>query len=137
MIGIHPLLAVAVMTIAGVPARPCAPAALSGFCRVGCPGSPPTLIRRVEPDLKSVAGPYPLGVSVLELGVNKEGRVISACVLRSLRSDFDAAAQAAAMRWLWTPTTVRGQPVGVVMTVAVTAPRFRPRRPARGSPIGD
>jgi hypothetical protein len=32
--------------------------------------------------------------------------VVSACVLRGVRSDFDKAAQAAALKWVWTPKVV-------------------------------
>jgi hypothetical protein len=43
-------------------------------------------------------------------------------VLRGVRSDFDKAAQAAALEWLWTPKVVRGKPIGVVMTVTFDTP---------------
>jgi len=61
--------------------------------------------------------PHPSGIAILELGINTEGHVVSACVRRGVRSDFDKAAQAAALEWLWAPKTLKGKPVGVVMTV--------------------
>jgi hypothetical protein len=42
---------------------------------------------------------------------------VSACVLRGLRGDFDRAAQAAALQWLWTSKVIDGKRVGVVATV--------------------
>jgi TonB family protein len=120
-------IALALLTVTGSTVTPCVPSALAGFCRVGCPGRPPTLIRHVEPNLKSVARPYPSGMAILELGINPDGRVISACVLRGVRSDFDKAAQTAAMQWRWTPKTIRGTRVGVALTVSVTAPGHQRR----------
>jgi TonB family protein len=100
----------------------CCPSALVGFCRVGCPGPLPVAIRRIAPNINTVREPRPKGTAILELGVNEEGHVVSACVLRGVRSDFDQAAQAAALEWLWTPKVVKGQRVGVVVTLAFDAP---------------
>jgi TonB family protein len=100
----------------------CCPAALAQFCRVGCHGTPPRLIQSVAPTLRKVARPYPTGVVILELGINETGRVISACVLRSVRTDFDQAAQAAALQWRWHPFLLRGKPIGAVTTVTVCTP---------------
>jgi len=100
------------------PPRPCAaaeiccPYRLAGFSRAE---PAPTAIRRVAVNLNQVRRPYPSGIAILEIGINEKGRVVSACVLRGLRSDFDRAAQAAAMRWLFTPKVLHGQPVGVAM----------------------
>jgi TonB family protein len=96
---------------------PCCPSALVGFCRVGCPGPAPVPLRRVTPNIETLRQQHPNGIAILELGISEEGRVVSACVLRGVRSDFDKAAQAAALKWLWTPTAVKGKPVGVVVTV--------------------
>ena len=110
------------------PHRACAPglacckAALQGFCRIGCAAALPKLIQPVAPDLTEVARPYPSGVVILEVGIDAKGQVVSACVLRGVRSDFDKAAQAAALRWRWNPTVLDGKPVGVVMTVTVCTP---------------
>src|SRR6185436_21009028 len=67
----------------------CCPSALVGFCRVGCPNPVPVPIRRVAPNIKTLPQPHPRGSAILELGINEDGRVVSACVLRGLRSDFD------------------------------------------------
>jgi TonB family protein len=116
------------------PPRPCAvgtaccPYRLMGFCRVGRPGPPPTQIRRVPPNIKALRRPYPSGTAILEIGINEKGRVVSACVLRGVRDDFDNAAQAAALESLWTPKVLNGKPVGVVMTVTFVTPDLERRK---------
>lgn len=72
--------------------------------------------------MKAVARPYPSGIAILEIGINEKGRVVSACVLRGVRWDFDKAAQAAALQWWWTSKVLRGKPVGVAMTITVVTP---------------
>ena len=91
---------------------------------VGCPGPVPKRIKWVPPDLKSVARPYPTGVVILEASVNVVGQVVSVCVLRGIRSDFDKAAQNAVLQWRFLNDAVRlnGKPLGVVMTVTVCTP---------------
>jgi hypothetical protein len=68
------------------------------------------------------------GTGLLELGINEEGHVVSACVPGGVLSDFDQAAHAAARGSLWTPKVVRGKRVGVVVTVTFDTPDV-----ARGS----
>ena len=100
------------------------------FCRVGCPPPHPASVFRFAPDTKALKRPHPTGVAILELAIDKEGHVISACVLRSLRPDFDKAAQAAALKSLWKPQLLRGQPVGAFVTVSFEMPTGRlVRRP--------
>jgi TonB family protein len=130
VVGIQSSLAIALLIYGATtqapkppPCRPdalCCPARLVDFCRVGCPGPPPTITRRVAPDMKNVARPHPDGTAILEIGVNTEGRVISACVLRTLRPDFDRAAQAAARRWRFEPKLLKATPVGVAMTATIS-----------------
>jgi hypothetical protein len=90
----------------------------------GCPGPVPKRITWIPPDLKSVDRPYPAGVVILEASVNVEGQVVSVCVLRGIRSDFDKAAQNAVLHWRFLNDAVRlnGKPLGVVMTVTVCTP---------------
>jgi len=113
------------------PRRACAPGvaccrvALYGFAREG---RPPRQTRWVPPDMKTVARPYPNGVVILEAGIDEKGQVVSACVLRGIRSDFDKAAQSAVLRWRWNPTVLDGKPVGVVMTVTVCTPDMKCNR---------
>ena len=77
--------------------------------------------------MKSVARPYPSGVAVLEAGINVEGTVVSVCVLRGIRSDFDKAAQASVVGWQFRNDVVRlnGKPLGVVLTVTVCTPDLK------------
>ena len=76
------------------PGIACCPAAfqMQAYCRVGCPGPPPKKLLHVAPDLATVAKPYPSGVVILELAINEKGVVVSPCLLRGIRSDFDKAA---------------------------------------------
>ena len=82
-----------------------------------------------------LAEPHPIGIAIVEIGVNRDGRVVSACVLRGVRSDLDTAAQRAALRSLWTPQLLHGRPVGAVLTISFrfpaasrwTSPRITPR----------
>ena len=76
----------------------------------------------MAPDLTTVAKPYPSGVVILELTINEKGVVVSPCLLRGIRSDFDKAAQASALRWRFNPYFLKGTPVGVVITMTVTTP---------------
>lgn len=72
--------------------------------------------------MHAVQRPYPGGIAILEIGIDRSGIPVSACVLRGVRADFDKAAQAAALQWRWTrPVLETGEPVGVVMTVTVAA----------------
>ena len=98
---------------------------MQAYCRVGCPGPPPKKLLNVAPDLTTVAKPYPSGVVILELAINEKGVVVSSCLLRGIRSDFDKAAQASALQWRFNPYRPKGKPVGVVMTVTVTTPDMK------------
>jgi hypothetical protein len=104
------------------PEEACRPAALRDFCRVGCPDPGPIPTRRVEPDLKKLQRPLPRGVAILEVGIDLEGRVVSACVVRGLRNDFDKAAQAAVRQGQWTVGLRRGKERGFVLYVSVCTP---------------
>ena len=99
----------------------CWPAELRGYYR-GCPGSLPKVKSQIAPDLTSVARPYPSGEVVLQLGINEKGLVVSACVLRGVRSDFDQAAQAAALHWRWSPCLLHGQPIGAIEAITICTP---------------
>jgi hypothetical protein len=99
---------------------------MQNFCRVGCPHQvPPTLTRRVEPNITDVKKPLPSGATIMELGVDLQGEVISACVIRSVRKDFGGAAQAAARQWLFKIPRITGNERGFVLTVIVCTPDQR------------
>ena len=104
----------------------CRPSLLRDFCRVGCPDqTPPTLARHVAPNTKGLKNPLPSGVTIIELGVDLQGEVVSACVIRGLRADFDKAAQAAAWQWRFKLPVLTGSERGFVLTVTVCTPDQR------------
>ena len=61
----------------------------------------------------------------MEVGIDLEGRVVSACVVRGLRPDFDSAAQAAVRQDRWKVGQVRGKERGFVLLVSVCAPNTK------------
>jgi hypothetical protein len=104
----------------------CRPSSLQNFCRVGCADqTPPTLTRHVEPNTKRLKHPLPKGATIIELGVDLQGEVVSACVIRSLREDFDKAAQAATWQWRFKIPRLTGNERGFVLTVSVCSPDQR------------
>ena len=58
------------------------------------------------------------GVVIIEATIGVDGRVINARLLRSVPM-LDEAALAAVRQWTYTPTTLNGVPVPVIMTVTV------------------
>jgi protein TonB len=58
------------------------------------------------------------GVVILEATIGTDGRVTDVKVLRSIPL-LDQAAIDAVKQWQYTPTTLNGQPVPVIMTVTV------------------
>jgi len=92
---------------------------------VGCPDPPPILTRHVDPYMQKLRSPVPSGAAILEVGVNLEGEVVSACVVRSLRSDLDSAAQAAVLQWRWKVGALKGKERGFAMLVSLCAPDKR------------
>jgi TonB family protein len=87
--------------------------------RVGGNIQPPTKLRDVRPV-------YPIdaqvarvqGVVIVEAIIDESGRVVQACVLRSIPLLDDPALNAVA-QWEFTPTLLNGAPVPVIMTVTV------------------
>lgn len=100
----------------------CRPAALKNFCRVGRPDPPPVQAHRVDPTFKRLRRPLPKGITILELGINLSGDVVSACIVRGLRSDFDKAVVAAALQGRWKIPERKGTECGFVVTVAFCTP---------------
>lgn len=101
----------------------CRPAALHGFCRVGC-SEPQGAVetRHVEPSPKQVHAPLPSGVVILEVGVDLNGKVVSVCIMRGIRDDFDKAAQAAALAGQWKIPAPSVPVRGYVLTVTACTP---------------
>jgi len=87
------------------------------------PGSgiePPTLVREVHASYTAEARRRGLeGDVVLEVVVNRDGRVGSVRVTRGLGSGLDQKAVEAVRQWRFTPARRRGAPVDVVVTVSV------------------
>jgi hypothetical protein len=107
------------------PPSACRPSALRDFCRVGCPDSSAALTetRHVEPALDGLRRPLPSGVAILELGIDLQGVVVSACVAKGVRDDFDAAAQAAALQGRWhVAMPLTGSERGFAIDVTVCTP---------------
>jgi hypothetical protein len=103
----------------------CRPTVLHDFCRVGC-REPEHAVetRHVEPSVKDVHRPLPSGVVILEVGVDLTGKVVSACVMRGVRHDFDKAAQAAALAGQWKIPAPSASPRlrGYVLTITECTP---------------
>ena len=87
--------------------------------RVGGNIKPPTKTKDVRPVYPSIAQSARVqGVVIIEATIGPDGRVQEAKVLRSIAL-LDAAALDAVKQWVFTPTTLNGTPVPVIMTVTV------------------
>jgi TonB family protein len=100
-------------------AAPVVAADLGQPLRVGGDLKEPKRIKYVEPIYPPGAlAARAEGYVVLEAVVGPDGRVHSAKVLKG-HPLFDAAAMDAVLHWAYTPTTVSGVPVSVIMDVTV------------------
>ncbi len=98
------------MPVAPQPSRPVRP---GGVIKV------PVKVRHVPPIYPAIAQQARVeGVVIIEAVVGVDGRVIEAKVLRS-KPLLDEAALVAVRQWEFTPTTLNGVPVPVIMTVTV------------------
>ena len=87
--------------------------------RVGGAIKPPTKVKNVNPVYPPIAQSARVqGVVIIEATIGVDGKVQDAKVLRSIPL-LDAAALDAVKQWVYTPTTLNGQPVPVIMTVTV------------------
>jgi protein TonB len=99
--------------VGGLEAAPPAPV------RVGGAIKQPTKIKDARPVYPPIAQSARVqGVVIIEATIGPDGRVQEAHVLRSIPL-LDAAALDAVKQWQYTPTTLNGQPVPVIMTVTV------------------
>ena len=108
-------------TPGGVPYVPEVPAApqTSGPVRPGGVIKTPVKVRHVPPVYPVIAQQARVeGMVIIEAIVGVDGRVTEAHVLRS-KPLLDEAALAAVRQWEFTPTTLNGVPVPVIMTVTV------------------
>lgn len=116
------LIAFAV-SLAAVPAA-AGQAAANQPLRVGGNVKPPERVKYVAPMYPAAAAAARVsGVVIIEAVIGTDGSVTEATVVRSIAL-LDQAALAAVKQWKYTPTTLNGKPVPVVMTVTVnfTAP---------------
>lgn len=88
--------------------------------RVGFQGvRPPQRIRDAQPVYPTLAQQVRVqGIVIIEATIGVDGRVVNARVLRSVHL-LDQAALDAVLQWEYTPTTLNGVPVPVIMTVTV------------------
>lgn len=89
--------------------------------RVGFQGvRQPQRIRDAQPAYPPLAMAARVqGIVIIEATIGVDGRVVNARVLRSVQL-LDQAALDAVRQWEYTPTTLNGVPVPVIMTVTVT-----------------
>ncbi len=88
--------------------------------RVGGTIKPPVKtkdVRPIYPDAAKAEGRQ--GVVIIEALVGADGTVTKTMVVRGVGDDLDAAAIEAVRQWEYTPTTLNGVAVPVIMTVTV------------------
>jgi protein TonB len=106
----------------GPPRLPCEPASsllTQPPVRVGGNIKPPSKVRDVPPVYPPLAlSARVQGVVILEATIAEDGRVVGACVLRSVPL-VDEAAVEAVKQWEFAQTFLNGMAVPVVMTVTV------------------
>jgi protein TonB len=95
------------------PVKPPEPVRIGGIIRA------PERIGYLSPVYPPIAQAARIqGVVIIEATIGIDGRVINARLLRSVAM-LDEAALAAVRQWTYTPTTLNGVPVPVIMTVTV------------------
>ncbi|SRR5258706_16216169 len=74
---------------------------------------------------KTVAPSYPSNARartvILKVKIDPEGRVNAVTVVRGV-AGATAAASAAVLQWEYTPTTLNGEPIWIVMSISVPSP---------------
>jgi protein TonB len=87
--------------------------------RVGGQVREPQRVNEVAPVYPAIAQAARVeGIVIIEAIIGVDGRVQNTRILRSVPL-LDAAALAAVRQWIYTPTTLNGVPVPVIMTVTV------------------
>jgi len=87
--------------------------------RVGGNIKAPQKVKDVKPTYPAIAQSARVqGIVIIEATIGPNGTVTDAKVLRSIPL-LDAAAIDAVRQWVFTPTTLNGQAVPVIMTVTV------------------
>ena len=102
------------------PPPPPAPPVERAPVRIGGELTTPALVERVEPTYPALAVRAQVqGIVILEAVVDRDGRVESVRVLRSIPL-LNAAAIAAVRQWRYSPLLLNGQPERFVLTVTVS-----------------
>ena len=60
------------------------------------------------------------GIVILETVIATDGTVIDAKVIKSVHALLDESALNAARQWIYAPTQVDGEPVELIMAIAIT-----------------
>lgn len=95
------------------------PQAAQGPVRIGGQTKAPERIKYVAPVYPEVAAAARVsGIVIVEATIGTDGSVTEAHVIRSIAL-LDQAALDAVKQWKYTPTTLNGKPVPVIMTVTV------------------
>ena len=91
----------------------------TGPLRIGGQVKAPTRVKYVAPIYPEAARAANVsGIVIIEATVGKDGSVTEAHVIRSI-AQLDQAALDAVKQWKYTPTTLNGAPVPVIMMVTV------------------
>jgi len=81
----------------------------------------PTKVGGADPIYPAIAQAARIqGIVIIEATIAADGHVMNARVLRSVVQMLDQAALDAVRTWEYTPSTLNGEPVPVIMTVTVT-----------------
>jgi TonB family protein len=111
------------------------PPAVSGPVRVGGDIKPPVKIKDAKPVYPPEAQAARIqGVVMIEAIIGVDGRVTGTRLIRSV-PQLDAAALDAVRQWEYTPTTLAGKPVEVIMTVTVNFSMDLPAPPSAAPPL--
>jgi protein TonB len=106
--------------IASIIEPPAPPPVPQAPVRVGGAIRNPTMIRKVDPVYPAIAQAARVqGIVIIEATIGADGHIINARILRSVPL-LDQAALDAVRQWQYTPTTLNGVPVPVIMTVTVS-----------------
>jgi TonB family protein len=91
-----------------------------GAVRVGGAVKAPVVIRRVDPQYTAEALQNHIsGIVIVEVIIDKSGRVTNAVVLKPLPFGLDQAAIDAVRQWTFKPGTLDGEPVDVIFNLTV------------------
>jgi TonB family protein len=91
-----------------------------GAFRVGGDVKAPVVIRRVDPQYTDEARQNHIsGIVIVEVVIDKSGRVRDAVVLKPLPFGLDKAAIDAVRQWEFRPGTLNGEPVDVIFNLTI------------------